>query len=232
LQTVRLHEAAVRRLAAQFSAHTGSAVDREDLAQDGFVALLEMQLDETQPELKRHGYVEHRMRGAMLDSLRHTDPCPRSVRRTLRAIAKADTHLSAQLGRRPTDAETAAEAGISLETYFAARHAAHVTTPALAPDEGYEDRVTVDEVYLVQRAIEPGNPLDAAMLGEAASELRSAIESLPARYRHALLARYVYERRGEDIAAELGVTAGRISQMQKEAIRRLREALTEPTGRP
>jgi RNA polymerase sigma factor (sigma-70 family) len=136
------------------------------------------------------------------------------------------------LGRRPTDGEIAAEAGIPLETYFAARHAAHVTTPSVAPDEGYEDRVTVDEVYLLQRAIEPGNPLDAAMLREATCELRTALELRPARYRHALLARYVHEKRGEDIAAELGVTASRISQMQKEAIRRLREALTESIGHP
>ena len=48
------------------------------------------------------------------------------------------------------------------------------------------------------------------------------------RLRHVLLARYVHERRGEDTAAELSVTASRISQMQKGAIRRLREVLAKP----
>jgi hypothetical protein len=45
---------------------------------------------------------------------------------------------------------------------------------------------------------------------------------------HALLARYVHGRRGEVMAAELGVTESRISQIQKESIRRLREVLAKP----
>ncbi|CAE6838633.1 sigma-70 family RNA polymerase sigma factor [Paraburkholderia nemoris] len=232
LQTIALHGPAVRRIAATVCSSTNGIADRDDLAQDGFVALLEMQIDASLPESQRHCYVEQRLRGAMLDNLRHADSCPRSVRRTLRAIARANEHLIDALGRLPTDGEIAAEAGIPLETYFAARYAAHVTTPALAPDEGYEDRVTVDEIYLVQCAVEASNPLDAAMLTEAGRRIGPAIESLPARYRHALLARYVHERCGEDIAAELGVTASRVSQMQKEALRRLREAFAEQTGHP
>jgi DNA-directed RNA polymerase specialized sigma subunit len=39
------------------------------------------------------------------------------------------------------------------------------------------------------------------------------------------LARYAHERRVEDIAAELGLTASRISQMPKEVIRHLRAVL-------
>jgi RNA polymerase sigma factor for flagellar operon FliA len=62
---------------------------------------------------------------------------------------------------------------------------------------------------------------------ETGRRVSAALESLPPRLRHVLLARYVHERRGEDIAARLGVTASRISQMQKEAIRRLREVLAK-----
>lgn len=226
LQTVRLHEVAVRRIAASVSNSTNGIVDRDDLAQDGFVALLEMQFTECD-ERQRHGYVEQRMRGAMMDGLRRSDSCSRHARRVLRAIAKADARLTDLHGRRLTDAELAAEAGVSLEMYFSARHAAHVATPAAAPDEDAEDRVSVDEIYLVQGAVESSNPLEGAMSSEAARRLGAAINELPPRYRHVLLARYVHERRGEDIAAELGVTASRISQMQKEAIRRLRVALTE-----
>ena len=228
LQTVRLHGSAVRRIAATVSNSTRGIADRDDLAQDGFVALLEMQINAALPASQRHCYVEQRLRGAMLDSLRHADSCPRSARRMLRAIARADRRLSAQLGRRPTDAEIAAEAGISLETYFAARHAAHISTPTAAPDEDFEDRVMVDDVYLVQAGLSvSGDPLDNATSSETARRLGSAINELPPRLRHVLLARYVHERLGEEIAAELGVTASRISQMQKEAVRRLREALTE-----
>jgi RNA polymerase sigma factor for flagellar operon FliA len=225
LQTLQLHEAAVRRLAGQFAAHAGSSVDREDLAQDGFLALLEMQIDDTQPELQRHAYVEQRMRGAMLDSLRATDPCPRQVRRTLRAIAQAEAHLTALNGGRPTDAEIAAEAGVPLEKYFAARHAAHVTTPAAAPDEGFEDRVTVDELFLAQHARSAtGDPADLATQAELRRRVAAALDTIPARLRHILLARMT-DRTLREIAGELGVTESRVCQLQKEAIRRLREAL-------
>jgi RNA polymerase sigma factor (sigma-70 family) len=56
----------------------------------------------------------------------------------------------------------------------------------------------------------------------------AALEALPPCLRHVLLARHVHERRGEDTAAELGVTASRISQMHKRAIGRLREMLAKP----
>jgi len=223
LQTIRLHEAAVRRLASQFSAQTGR--DREDLAQDGFVALLEMQIDDKLPELQQHSYVEYRMRGAMLDSLRHADPCTRSVRRTLRTIAAADRSLTAQFGRAPTANEVAEAAGIPLEAYFAARHAAHVATPAPPPDEGMEDYQAFDEALLGRHTASVfGDPADVATHAELRRRIATALDTLPARLRHILLARMT-DRTLRDIATELGITESRVCQLQKEAIRRLRAAL-------
>jgi RNA polymerase sigma factor FliA len=232
LQTIRLHEAAIRRLAAQFSVQTGGAADREDLLQDGFVALLEMQFDENQPTRQRHGYVEQRMRGAMLDSLRRSDPCPRSVRKTLRVIADASRQLTAQLGRSPTDAEIAAAAGLSLSAYFAARHAAYVAALGPPRADEIEDNTEVDEVFAAQYGAQSfRSPLDSAALDEIRQHVAAAVDALPPRLRHILVSRLLQERTQAELAAELGVTVSRVSQLQKEAITRLRAALEDSTAR-
>lgn len=225
LQKIRAHEAAVRRLSAQYSRLSGA--DREDLAQDGFVALLEMGLADDAPELMRHGYVEQRMRGAMLDALRSMDRCPRHQRKILRTIAIAEARLSAQLDRRPTDAELAGEAGLSLKEYFAARAAAHRSAQIPEPDETGEDRKPVDEVFLVQQGAESRDPADAATSAELRKQLAAAIDALPVRHRHVLVARVLCDRQLEEIGADLGVSGSRVCQMQKEALQMLRRALSD-----
>ncbi|MDR6381814.1 sigma-70 family RNA polymerase sigma factor [Paraburkholderia caribensis] len=226
LQTIRLHGKAVHRLASVLSAASGGLADREDLEQEGFLALLEMRVESEAPDRQRHGYVEQRVRGAMQDSLRRADPCTRQARRTLRAIAAAEARLSTQTERRPTHTEIASEAGLSLEAYFAARHAAHVTTPLPPSDEGAEDRQTIDAVFLAQHATSAlDDPLDVLMSQDLQRRFVAAIDALPARFRHVMVERLVHKRSLKDIASDLGVTESRVCQMQKKAAERLRAVL-------
>lgn len=62
-------------------------------------------------------YAEYRIRGAILDELRHRDPMPRVLRNRFKAVARELEKLRHDLGREPTEIEAAAAAGMSLERY-------------------------------------------------------------------------------------------------------------------
>ena len=59
------------------------------------------------------------------------------------------------------------------------------------------------------------------------SVLRDALSSVPERRREILVAHYIRQIPFQDIAREMGVTKGRVSQLHKEGLTMLREALRE-----
>jgi RNA polymerase sigma factor for flagellar operon FliA len=62
-------------------------------------------------------YAMSRIRGAILDELRALDWIPRSVRQKARTVERGYQALEARLHRRPTEAELAAELGVSVEDH-------------------------------------------------------------------------------------------------------------------
>jgi RNA polymerase sigma factor for flagellar operon FliA len=62
-------------------------------------------------------YAEYRIRGAILDELRHRDPMPRVLRGRFKEVARKLEALSHELGREPTEVEAAKAAGMSLKRY-------------------------------------------------------------------------------------------------------------------
>lgn len=66
---------------------------------------------------------------------------------------------------------------------------------------------------------------DSASLDEYGHVLRDVMIDLPDRQRQILISHYFMHMQFQDIAADLGLTKGRISQLHKEALARLREAL-------
>jgi RNA polymerase sigma factor for flagellar operon FliA len=65
---------------------------------------------------------------------------------------------------------------------------------------------------------------------ESRQELRSAVAALSERHRLVVTALYLDGRTTEDVAALLGVSRSRVSQLRSDALGRLRELLAE--GRP
>ena len=63
------------------------------------------------------GYAEFRIRGAILDELRHRDPMPRVLRGRLKEIDRRVHALRQDLGREPSEKEAAEVAEMSLSVY-------------------------------------------------------------------------------------------------------------------
>ena len=62
-------------------------------------------------------YAEYRIRGAILDELRHRDPMPRVLRNRFKQVARQLEKLRHEIGREPTEVEAAEVAGMSLGRY-------------------------------------------------------------------------------------------------------------------
>ena len=69
------------------------------------------------------------------------------------------------------------------------------------------------------------NPYAGTELNQMRARVRTSVEQLPARERDILRRHYYEQREFQEIAAELGVTKGRVSQLHARALQRVREAL-------
>jgi RNA polymerase sigma factor for flagellar operon FliA len=228
---VRQHIPLVRRLALQLVARLPSSVELDDLLQAGMMGLLDaLRRDQRMPQAQFETYAVRRIRGSMLDELRCQDWLPRSVRSKARDIEQAMAALHQQLGRAPTEQETANALGLSLQDYRAmledacgvqiihyedmgrSQEAADAA-PEPAHGHGQETPLWAD------------NPLQCLMSKGLRKALVDAIERLPERERQLLALQFEHDLSQKEIAAVLGVTEGRVSQLRSQAVIRIRAAL-------
>ncbi|MDI6712974.1 MAG: sigma-70 family RNA polymerase sigma factor, partial [Anaerosomatales bacterium] len=105
----------VKYVAGRLSSNLPQTVDTADLISYGVFGLIDA-IDKFEPDrgIKFETYAIARIKGAIIDELRALDWVPRSVRARARDIENAYITLENRLKRVPTDAEVAAELGISL----------------------------------------------------------------------------------------------------------------------
>jgi RNA polymerase sigma factor FliA len=164
-------------------------------------------------------HAANRIRGAILDELRAIDWASRSVRAGARRLAVADESLTARLGRAPTPGELAAELGLSraeVDKLVADVHRATVLNyESVIADGDAEELLPTDHA----------TPEQTLLGREQIAYLRDAIAALPERLRTVIEGYFFNERPMQELAAELGVTESRISQLRAEALVLLREGL-------
>lgn len=196
-----------------------SHVSRDDLTSAGLTALVQAaRAYDASRGVPFERYAATRIRGAVLDELRAVDWASRSVRRRARDLTETRAALAATLGRTPTAAEVARATGLSEDEVNANdEDVARAQVLSLhAPATG-----SLDDL-LPTRAPSPEQAVEHA---EQLSYLMEAIVELPERLQKVVREYFFEERPMADIAADLGVTDSRISQMRAEALVLLRDAL-------
>lgn len=213
------HMALVGHLVRETMSRVPAHVSRDDLSSAGLAALVQAarSFDDTRGVTFAR-YATTRIRGAILDELRGIDWASRSVRRRARELDEARSRLAAELGRVPTKAEVAYALGIS-------------------PDEvtGNDDDVSRASVMSLQGfgetpvedLLPTGDPSPEAQIEhrERLAYMVDAVAELPARLRAVVEDYFFAERPMAEIAAELGVSESRVSQMRAEALVLLKDAM-------
>jgi RNA polymerase sigma factor FliA len=194
-------------------------VSRDDLTSAGLTALVQAarSFDEARG-VPFTRYAATRVRGAVIDELRGIDWASRSVRRRARELDATRSRLATELGRMPTDAEVAAASGMSLEEIAA--NDDDVSRASVMSLQGFGD-TPIDDV-LPTRVPSPEERIEQQ---ERVGYLVDAVALLPERLRTVVEGYFFAERPMADIAAELGVSESRVSQMRAEALVLLKDAM-------
>lgn len=205
----------VREALSRLPAH----VSRDDLISAGMLALVQASRSfEPTRGVPFVCFASRRIRGAILDELRHLDWASRSVRRRERDLDEARNRLSAVLGRTPSSREVAAATGLSTDQL--AEHTSDLARAALTSLHAVPGD-TLDGLA-GSRTVEP----DVVLLHrERMAYLRDAVATLPDRLRLVVQGYFFDDQPMAALATELGVTESRISQLRAEALVLLRHAL-------
>ena len=208
-------------LVAEVAAKLPGHVSRDDLTSAGMMALAQAARGfDAERGVPFARFATVRIRGAIIDELRSHDWASRSVRIKARQRAAAEEELAATLGRHPTQTELAAHLGISPDELASVEEDVHRSV--VLSLQGFSDAGTLEGMLPHQ---DPG-PEQVLLNRERTSYLVDAVAALPERLRVVVEGYFFNERPMAEIAAELGVTESRISQMRAEALALLKDGMT------
>jgi RNA polymerase sigma factor FliA len=202
----------VSRKARELPAHC----DIDDLASAGLVALMEA-IGRFDPAkgASFEQYAWTRVAGSLVDELRKQDWASRSVRREGRRIERARDAFFARHGIVPTEAQLAAELGITADGLRATLEDIERSDIGSlnAPARGVDDAVQVEVGETIQAPEGDHEPEGTVLGADRSAAMREAIARLSERERHVLALVHVHELPGAEIGRMLGVSESRVSQI-------------------
>ncbi len=222
---LRQYSPLVRRLAHQMLARLPANISLDDLIQVGMIGLNDaLSRFDVGQGVQFETFATQRIRGAMLDELRGGDWMSRADRRQQRLIDTTVHKLEQKLGRAPSEAEIAQAMGMSLADYQTSLGKVCGTQLVYLEDMSGDDG---DEDYLDRHVAEDESASPMALLQDRRMReaLVEAITQLPEREQHVMSMYYEHDMNLKEIAAVLGVTESRVSQLHSQSIARLRSRL-------
>ena len=218
-ELIRAHMPLVGHLVRDMLTRIPNHIHRDDLTSAGLHALVTAARSwDADRGIPFHRFAATRIRGAILDELRGLDWATRSVRTKARATDVTRQQLTITLGRTPTTEELAQALGTTTtdlhQTDNDVQRATVLSLQGFATSSA-DDLVTEPT---------PG-PEDMLLRREQIGYLHHAIASLPERLQLVITEYFLNERPMAEIAADLGVTESRISQLRAEALSLLKDGL-------
>jgi RNA polymerase sigma factor for flagellar operon FliA len=198
-------------------------VDVDDLTHAGILGLFDAATKfDPEKQVSFAGYAKHRIRGAILDSLRQLDWASRELRRRHRQMEAAARDLTAELGRTPTEAETADRLGIEVDRLrqmlLEMRNVGLISADTRATDH--------EDLPAPEFAGNGDTQPDAMCSREQMREvLDRAMNGLSPRYRQVVMLYYSNEMTMKEIGKILGINESRVSQIHKSALEKMHSAL-------
>lgn len=216
------HMSLVSAIAAHVQRSLPVHIELDDLVHAGMMGLFDAAVKyQVDKKVAFATYAKHRIRGAILDSLRQLDWASRDLRKRYKQMEIVKTALAAKLQREPTEAEMASAMGLDARRWRALMvdfrslgHAAAQTRPEREEQPNLEMPCAATQ-----------NPDHLFARSELREKLTSAMSALPARYRQVVELYYQNEMTMKEIGNLLGVNESRVSQIHKSALERMQTAL-------
>jgi RNA polymerase sigma factor for flagellar operon FliA len=198
-------------------------VDLDDLVHAGILGLFDAVAKfQVEKKVAFSSYAKHRIKGAILDSLRQLDWASRDLRRRQKQIEAAKRELTATLQRNPTETELADKMGIGFERWHQImadmQYAGMLSISTRRPEQ--DDLPAPD--YPAKTDTQPDNMCARGQLHDL---LWGAMGTLPERYQKVMVLYYTKDLTMREIGGLLGINESRVSQIHKSALEKMAAAL-------
>jgi RNA polymerase sigma factor for flagellar operon FliA len=217
------HLPLVRAIAVRVHENLPVHVDLDDLVHAGILGLFDA-ASKYNPEKQVvfSSYAKHRIKGAILDSLRQLDWASRDLRRRHKQVEAVTRDLAAELQRNPTEAEIAGKLGIEVDRWrqmmVDLRNVGLISASTRANDQ--EELPAPD--FPSKPETQPDNMCSHEQLRSA---LGTAMKTLPERYQKVVTLYYTNEMTMKEIGGVLGINESRVSQIHKAALEKMQVVL-------
>ncbi|HUS07445.1 MAG TPA: FliA/WhiG family RNA polymerase sigma factor [Bryobacteraceae bacterium] len=217
------HLPLVKAIAVRVHENLPVHVDMDDLIHAGVLGLFDAATKyNPDKQVAFSSYAKHRIKGAILDSLRQLDWASRDLRRRHKQLEAATRDLASELQRAPTEAEIAQKLGVDVEKWrqmmIDLRSVGLVSASTRSTDN--EDLPAPDYPS------KPDTHPDAMCAREQLrSVLATAMKTLPERYKKVVVLYYTNEMTMKEIGGVLGINESRVSQIHKSALEKMNVVL-------
>ena len=206
----------VRKIAWHMHGRVKSAVEIEDLIQIGMYGLVTAAQNYVVKEgVSFASYAGIRIRGEIVDHLRRNSNLCRTTIQMQQKYNASFEKLSRQLQREPKNSEIAIDMGLEASELDNWEQAFAANT--------HQSLDSVYDEFSIWFASNDQSPEDELSDTELRENLVEALKTLPEREAMLVQLYYVEELNVYEIAEVLEITTGRVSQIKKSAISRLRE---------
>ena len=206
----------VRKIAWHMHGRVKSAIEIEDLIQIGMYGLVTAAQNYVVKEgVSFASYAGIRIRGEIVDHLRRNSNLCRTTIQMQQKYNASFEKLSRQLQREPKNSEIAKDMGLEASELDNWEQAFAANT--------HQSLDSVYDEFSIWFASNDQSPEDELSDTELRENLVEALKTLPEREAMLIQLYYVEELNVYEIAEVLEITTGRVSQIKKSAISRLRE---------
>lgn len=217
------HVPLVKAIAVRVHENLPVHVDLDDLVHAGILGLFDAASKfNPDKQVVFSSYAKHRIKGAILDSLRQLDWASRDMRRRHKQVEAATRDLAAELQRNPTEAEVAQKLGMDQERWRTMMIDLRNVGLISASTRGNEG----DDLPAPDFPSKPETHPDSICAREQLrSVLGVAMKTLPERYQKVVMLYYSNEMTMKEIGGILGINESRVSQIHKSALEKMQVAL-------
>jgi len=213
----------VKAIAAHVRGGLPVQIDLDDLTHAGVLGLIDAASKfESDKQVPFSSYAKHRIKGAILDSLRQLDWASRDMRRRQKEAELATENLTAILHRAPTETEIATKLGLDVDHWRAMRLDLGSGGPVSISGKGSDS----DDLPPPDFPCKPETHPDSIW---AQKQLRGVLgeasKTLPERHRKVVQLYYTRDLTMKEIALQIGCNESRVSQIHKVALAKMAIAL-------
>jgi RNA polymerase sigma factor for flagellar operon FliA len=221
------HLPLVKAIAVRVHDNLPVHVDLDDLVHAGILGLFDA-VNKYNPDKQVifSSYAKHRIKGAILDSLRQLDWASRDLRRRHKQVEAAQRDLAAKLQRTPTEAEVAENLGVEESRWRQMMLDLRNVGLISASTRSQEGDDLPPPDFPSHPETHPDRICARQQMRHA---LGDAMKALPERYQKVVLLYYTNEMTMKEIGGILGINESRVSQIHKSALEKM-AAVLESNG--